>query len=136
MVMRFLVILAFVWQPLLPGARGTESTLGQACSVYSCCKAVERVSCCGERLVEMVCEQSGGACYCDASPSDAPGRSPTLPPVRGEREIPVLIHTPLAGSIVFDGLESRRPSLGTAGRGVLHDWSHNRTQALLGIWRT
>jgi hypothetical protein len=136
MPFRFLLILAIAWQPLaLWGAAG-HAAPAEVCTATSCCTTVERVSCCGERIVEQICGKSGGACHCASAPTDTPDPRPEAPQPRTERETLVAVPSPPVHSVVYTDADGNLRPPFAAGESRLAGKTHNEIQALLGIWRT
>lgn len=133
MGVRLLLILVLLWHPLmLVGTRAPA----EACSEPSCCVSMERVTCCGVRVVEEVCGKTGGECHCAASPNDTPERAPRAPLPRGEREAPVTVLTPPNRIIPLTGDEAGHRSRASTDPGVRGVKTHNQIRAFLGVWRT
>ena len=130
MPIRILIALALLLQQLaLPAvaSRTGDDTSDEA----SCCKLIETVTCCGDRVVERRCGKTGGACVCgverdDESPIPAIPRSDQ----RGSPEIAFVAH---AGNGFSPATASRACVRWTP---LARHRAHNETQALLCIWRT
>ncbi|MEZ6317633.1 MAG: hypothetical protein R3B49_02595 [Phycisphaerales bacterium] len=133
---RFLLILTLLWQPIALWTPVSHPGSGQVCAPTSCCTTVERVTCCGERVVEQVCPMSGGECHCAASPTDTPPAPVPAPHPRTERETSVAVPTPATRVVtLIDSAFLARP-LCTGETGPLSGKTHNEIQARLGVWRT
>lgn len=136
MLVRFLLILALAWQPLTLWGTSAHTAAKAECTATSCCTTVERVSCCGERIVEQVCGKSGGACHCASAPTDSPDPRPEAPQPRTERETLVAVPSPPVHGVAYTDADCAHQSLFAAGESRLAGKTHNEIQALLGIWRT
>lgn len=129
---RLLLILMLVWQPLALQAVGAPASLASMSDAMGCCKIVETVSCCGKPVIEPVCSMTGGACNCDAAPTQPEQPTPALPGSNSaERALATLSFD--ATSVAIVPLDSRLAKAGMQERPVR---SHNTIQAVLGIWRT
>jgi len=136
MLVRLLLILAIAWQPLILWGAASDAMPAEVCTTTSCCTTVERVSCCGERVVERVCGKTGGACHCASAPSDTPKPRPEAPQPRSERETLVAVpSSPVQSIACLDADGACRPLFATS-ESRLASKTHNEIQALLGIWRT
>ena len=136
MLVRLLLILAFAWQPLIFWGGAGHAVPAEFCTASSCCTTVERVSCCGERVVEQVCGKAGGACHCASAPTDVPNPRPEAPQPRSERETLVAVPSPPVQGVTYTEADgAARPKFATD-ESRLANKTHNEIQALLGIWRT
>ena len=130
---RLVLILALVWQSLLAGFAPVPVRGPVECAP-ACCQTIERVTCCGERIVEHVCGKTGGACLCGAS-NELPEPVPQAPMPQHERDSLLAIGA-LAPPLVCCGPRAEvRPSF-RRGQCVPDGRSHNHVQAFLGVWRT
>lgn len=134
MLVRALVILALVWQPLSMLSWAQTGGVPSHCRVSACCVPVERTGCCGERLAETVCQHTGGECTCVA-PVDDKAPRPEAPLTNRDRE--TLQATPTTDlSFVGWGIEpSDQKARAISAAFLTAGKSHNRVQAFLGVWR-
>lgn len=136
MILRTLLILMLVLQPLpLGSARGPASAQHE-CEPASCCVTIEHVSCCGERTLDRVCSMSGGACECASSSDDAPARSPEAPLPRTDRDSTLAVPLPGAWVVAFGRPTPLSGLFAGTDASLLSRRSHNEVRALLGVWRT
>lgn len=133
---RLLIILALLGQVLLPWVSGVPSASPSGCVATPCCITVERVTCCGERVVEQVCGMTGGECHCGAAPSDTPRRVPQIPQPRNEREAFVGIPGPDSRIVTPVQGEPNRRVTRSGVLCLLSGKTHGEIRAFLGVWRT
>lgn len=136
MLARLLLILAFAWQPLSLWRAAERTAHPVDCVETLCCTTVERVTCCGEKTIERVCGITGGDCVCASSSSDAPLPAPNAPMPRNERENLAATSPPSSyGVALACSADAPRP-LFALSESRLAGITHNRVQAILGVWRT
>lgn len=136
MLSRFLLTLAIAWQPLALWASPAPIGPTAECAAVSCCEVIERVSCCGDRVVEHVCGKTGGQCLCGMAPGDSPERGPEAPTPRSERISLVAVPAPLFRIVAVVDAEASPRLLRAIDLSLLSGRNHNEVQALLGVWRT
>ena len=133
MLSHVLLILTLLLQPLTLPLVGSGGNVGRLPGMDSCCKTVVTASCCGEPIVEMLClkTQTDEPCRCGVQRREAPTEPPAPMPQRGNDLLPVF-QSGVHGVIV------RQPAAARASAPVVKPGApttHNRTRALLGIWR-
>lgn len=133
-MMRLLLILAFALQPTSMLVSAAPDVGMESCEMPACCRVVESVDCCGEQVLEVICGESGGECNCVASPADT-DPVPVRPlPSDGSR-IMLVVESTQWWPALDDECRASLPS-GWSDIHLSSLSSHNRTQALLGIWQT
>ncbi len=136
-MIRFLVILALLWQPLTvfrTAASGAPGDGAHRCET-SCCNVVERTTCCGERIFAEYCSKSGGACNCVSVPDREPQPRPEVPLSRVTIEL-VIMASVDRPALAWVSSDSARVSVLTTSWLTVSGRTHNEHQSFLGIWRT
>lgn len=134
---RFFAILLFLLSglPAVGYGLGSARRTAHNCSESGCMQTVVRTTCCGDQIEETFCPMSGGACTCGVSaPDEAP--HPTAPLPQTDHSTLVAIQSCSGES--YPLLISTKPIRFryASSLSALTNYTHNETQAILGIWRT
>jgi len=138
MLTRLWLILLLVWLPMpvrSVGPAGSELASSPCDAARSCCHTVARTTCCGEKVVERLCNKTGGQCPC-AEPGNTPGPRPETPLSQTQRDLVVAVPVAPGGIVRLTIDEGRHRPHGASDDGPNASLTHNELRALLGVWRT
>jgi hypothetical protein len=104
----------------------------QAKPVSSCCPLSDAMA---QAPAHDYCPVSNGPCTCGITPDDAPAPAEPMPiPSRDRDSLPMTRATPASIQLITAELPTRLLSIARTGS-IRAGFSHNQTQALLGIWQ-
>lgn len=135
-MMRVLVILAMVWQPLLLAAAGPRMGISEPVSGSSCSVPALLSNCCDAAPKAPTCHSIASGCGCEIRPAEQPQRAPEAPLPRPDRDTLVAIQ--ICGPPVREQIETDATSIlfATQSDSRYANKTHNEIRAILGIWRT
>lgn len=134
-MVRVLVILAMIWQPLVL-ALATQRSAPAQFSDTSCSAMVAETSCCVTAPPASHCPPPTDPCHCSLQPDETPDESPDAPLPRSDRDsiVTILSRVIAITPIASDETQADAPRTGVY---FLHsNNTHNQVQAYLGIWQT
>ena len=135
MQLKLFAILVLLIPAIRSGGAILDLATGLSNDTMPCCKVVEVKTCCGEVIVEKVCETTGTeVCHCMDKPKDPPEPLPT--PIMPTSISDLMFSIPEIGELIVWDISAEPAKLDFAADefGQLTP-SHNETQAILGIWR-
>lgn len=136
---RLLIIAAFLLGVLYASGFSLPLGASQAPCADTCgamhADPVQAAGCCPLNVADDYCPMSGGPCVCGLAPSpDQPRHDPVPMPQRERDTVQMVRAPPPVGRPV--GFVLTSPHLGAL---TQHDYlagfTHNQTQAILGVWR-
>ena len=136
MLTRMILILAFAMQPVGLLRATVQAGSAAQCRPLACDQVVEITTCCGEVVLQMVCEQTPQDCCCQAGPTDQDSplpQPPATPPSAGETFFALPPRVIGSQDGPFGGVNPL--GLWTSSRLGAHQ-SHNQRLALTCVWRT
>jgi len=135
-MMRVLVILAVLWQPLILAASGPRPGTSVPGGQPTCSLPVVQAYCCKTKTRAPSCHAVVTDCGCAIRPTEQPERVPVAPLPGSDRDS--LVAVQICGPPLREQIEpsTRFNLFSTQSDRRYANKSHNEIQAILGIWRT